>query len=176
MRLTDDSPPLLEVHWPATVPGGAVRKGAVAPEKNFCNPSAVTFSGGSGRRVVPRFAGRATHASPLRSGFTSEAACIRDSVLDDPETPLLPLVRRRGVKFHAPTHRHRRERTCRDPHVCNGNNIQDDPENGFSSSSPFIPPPPSGSLRHSDPLRRSGESRNPEDTFPLDPGFRQGDE
>ena len=26
------------------------------------------------------------------------------------------------------------------------------------------------------PFRHSGESRNPEDTFPLDPGFRQGDE
>ena len=26
------------------------------------------------------------------------------------------------------------------------------------------------------PLRHSGESRNPEDTFPLDPGFRRGDE
>ena len=26
------------------------------------------------------------------------------------------------------------------------------------------------------PLRHSGESRNPEDTFPLGPGFRRGDE
>ena len=26
------------------------------------------------------------------------------------------------------------------------------------------------------PFRHSGESRNPEDTFPLDPGFRRGDE
>ena len=28
----------------------------------------------------------------------------------------------------------------------------------------------------SGPLRHSGESRNPEDPFPLDPGFRRGDE
>ena len=52
----------------------------------------------------------------------------------------------------------------------NGNYVQSDPEDGFSSSSPFVPPVPSGPLRH------SGESRNPEDTFPLDPGFRRGNE
>ena len=51
-----------------------------------------------------------------------------------------------------------------------GNYIQGDPEDGFSSSYPFVPPPPSGPLRH------SGASRNPEDTFPLGPGFRRGDE
>ena len=51
-----------------------------------------------------------------------------------------------------------------------GNDIRDDPENGFSSSHPSVPPPPSGPPRH------SGESRNPEDTFPLGPGFRRGDE
>ena len=57
-----------------------------------------------------------------------------------------------------------------------GNYTQSDPEDGCSSSYPFIPPPPSGPLRHSGPGRHSGASRNPEDTFPLDPGFRRGDE
>ena len=156
--------------------GGAVRKGAVAPEKNFCNPLTVTFSGvweppgrasicGKGdARVAP------TVGLHIRDGLHSGFRTRRSS------DPFLPLVGRRGVKFYAPTRRHRRERTCEDPHVCNGNNIQDDPENGFSSSHPFILLPPSGSLRHSDPLRHSGESRNPEDTFPLDPGFRRGGE
>ena len=51
-----------------------------------------------------------------------------------------------------------------------GNYGQSDPEDGFSSSDPFVPPPLSISLRH------SGASRNPEDTFPLGPGFRRGDE
>ena len=41
-----------------------------------------------------------------------------------------------------------------------GNYIQGDPEDGFSPSYPFVPPPPSGPLRH------SGASRNPEDPFP----------
>ena len=40
----------------------------------------------------------------------------------------------------------------------------------FPRHTPSVPLPPSGPLRH------SGESRNPEDTFPLDPGFRRGDE
>ena len=61
--------------------------------------------------------------------------------------------------------------------VCEkGNYIQGDPEDGFSSSYPFVPPPPSGPLRHSGSFRHSGESRNPEDTFPLGPDFRRGDE
>ena len=51
-----------------------------------------------------------------------------------------------------------------------GNHIQDDPENGFSSSYLSVTPPPSGPFRH------SGESRNPEDTFPLGPGLRRNDE
>ena len=38
---------------------------------------------------------------------------------------------------------------------------------------PFVIPAP---LCHSGPLRHSGASRNPEDTFPPDPGFRRGDE
>ena len=51
-----------------------------------------------------------------------------------------------------------------------GNYIQGDSEESSSSSYPFVPPPPSGPLRH------SGASRNPEDTFPLDLDFRRGDE
>ena len=50
------------------------------------------------------------------------------------------------------------------------------PRRRFSSSDPFVPPPSFGPLRHSGPPRHSGESRNPEDTFPLGPGFRRGDE
>ena len=50
------------------------------------------------------------------------------------------------------------------------------PKTTFPRHTPLFPLPPSVPLRHSTPLRHSGESRNPEDTFPLGPGFRRGDE
>ena len=44
------------------------------------------------------------------------------------------------------------------------------PKTIFPRHTPLFALPPSA------PLRRSGESRNPEDTFSLSPGFRRGDE